>query len=105
MQLNLGEYRKAIHINIFPCLTRYIAVMTADTSCHDSAPSPTSPNPVSPTSTAVSNGDFVIKIQPDPEKGDAIEQDSDANGNNILRQAGESDMEPLHLAPKNIDGI
>ena len=78
--------------------------MTADTSCPDSAPSPTSPSPISPTSTAVSNGDFVINIQPDPEKGGAIEQDSNANEKNILRQAGKPDMELIHVAPEQTDG-
>ena len=75
--------------------------MPADSSCSDSAPPPTSPT-VSPTSTAVSNGDFVINIPSDPEEGDAIEQESNANEKNILRQAGEQDMELIHLAPKSL---
>ena len=78
--------------------------MTADTSCPDSTPSPTSPSLISPTSTAVSNGDFVINIQPDPEKGDAIEQDSNANEEISLQQAGEPDVEIIHVASKSTDG-
>ncbi|KAK0513549.1 hypothetical protein JMJ35_003913 [Cladonia borealis] len=65
--------------------------MTADTSCPDSTPPPTSPSLISPTSTAVSNGDFVINIQSDPEKGNAIEQDSNADEKDILRQADAKD--------------
>ena len=97
MKLDTGEYRKAVHTNIS-------AVMTADTSCPDSTPSPTSPSPISPTSTAVSNGDFVINIQSDTEKGDAIEQDSNANEKDILRQPGEPDGALIHVAPKSTDG-
>ena len=66
--------------------------MPVDSSCPDSPPPPTSPA-VSPTSTAASNGDFVINVLSDPEKGDIIEQDSNTNEKNILRQAGEQDME------------
>ena len=79
--------------------------MTGDTPCPDSTPSPISPSPVSPTSTAVSNGDFVINIQPDPEKGEAIEQDSNANEKDILRQAGELDVELIYVVLKSTDGI
>ena len=97
MKLDTGEYWKAIQTNNF-------AMMTADTSCPDSTPSPTSPSLISPTSTAVSNGDFVINIQSDPEKGEAIEQDSNANEKDILRQAGEPHEELIHVAPKDTDG-
>ena len=94
MKLDLGAYQYS------RCATRYTTVMPADNSCPDSPPPPTSPTPVSPTSTAVSNGDFIINIQSDPEKGDVIEQVSDANEKNVLRQAGEQGMGLIHLAPK-----
>ena len=73
--------------------------MPVDSSCPDSQPPPTSPT-VSSTSTAASNGDFIINVLSDPEKRDVIEQDSNANEKNILRQAGEHDTELVHLAPK-----
>ena len=75
--------------------------MPVDSSCPDRPPPPTPPT-VSPTSTAVSNGDLVINVLSDPEKGEAIEQDFNANEKNILRQAGEQDMELIHLAPKTL---
>lgn len=77
--------------------------MTGDTPCPDSTPSPTSPSPISPTSTAVSNGDFLINVQPDPEKGDAIEQDSNVNGTDVLRQAGEPDVELIQVEAEGTD--
>ena len=79
--------------------------MTGDTPCPDNTPSPISPSLVSPTSTAVSNGDLVINVQPDPEKGEAIEQDSNSNEKDILRQAGEPDVELIHVALKSTNGI